>query len=141
MYDKENKICYCDKIQIIEINMDKIMHMWYHGDKKKALEYKYFLMLDLKPSDLGKISKGDRIMEKYEENIKKLNEDPTFIEVVSKEKDAEMTYNTFREEGFAEGISSRNIEIAKNMLSKGLDINTISECTDLTLEQIKELKK
>ena len=47
MCDKENDKCYCDKLKIIEINMDKIMNMWYHGDKKKALEYKYFLMLDL----------------------------------------------------------------------------------------------
>ncbi|MGM9878655.1 MAG: PD-(D/E)XK nuclease family transposase, partial [Bacilli bacterium] len=51
MYDKDNDSCYCDKLKIIEINMDKIMNMWYHGDKEKALEYKYFLMLDLEPKD------------------------------------------------------------------------------------------
>ena len=151
MNDKDNNKCYCDKLKIIEINMDKIMNMWYHGDKKKALEYKYFLMLDLEPKDLDVVCKGDKMMEKYKEKIEKLNEDPEFIEVVSKEKDAEMVHNTLIKEGYEQGIevgmsqgleqgiSSRNIEIAKNMLNKGMDISTISECTGLSKEEIEEL--
>ena len=43
----------------------------YHGDKKKALEYKYFLILDLEPKDLEKVCKGDKMMEKYKEKIEK----------------------------------------------------------------------
>ena len=133
------------------------MNMWYHGDKKKALEYKYFLMLDLEPKDLDVVCKGDRMMEKYKEKIEKLNEDPEFIEVVSKEKDAEMVHNTLIKEGYEQGIedgisqgisqgleqgiSSRNIEIAKNLLDKGIDISTISECTSLSKEKIEELSK
>ena len=147
MYDKDNNKCYCDKLKIIEINMDKIMNMWYHGDKKKALEYKYFLMLDLEPKDLDVVCKGDKMMEKYKEKIEKLNEDPEFIEVVSKEKDAEMVHNTLIKEGYEQGISqgisqgstNEKYEIAKNMLNKGMDISTISECTGLSKEKIKEL--
>ena len=137
MCDKENDRCYCDKLKIIEINMDKIMNMWYHGDKKKALEYKCFLMLDLEPKDLDVVCKGDKMMEKYKEKIEKLNEDPEFIEVVSKEKDAEMVHNTLIKEGYEQGT----IEIAKNMLNKGIDISTISECTCLSKEKIEELSK
>ena len=37
------------------------------------------------------------------------------------------------------GIDERNLEIAKNMLKKKLDINTISECTGLSLEEIQNL--
>ena len=65
MQDIENNIVYCDKLKIIEINMDKIMHEWYNGDKKKALKYKYYLMLDLKKEELKEVSKGDKMMEKY----------------------------------------------------------------------------
>ena len=139
MYDKDNNKCYCDKLKIIEINMDKIMNMWYHGDKKKALEYKYFLMLDLEPKDLDVVCKGDRMMEKYKEKIEKLNEDPEFIEVVSKEKDAEMVHNTLIKEGYEQGMSSRNIEIAKNMLKDNIDISIISKYTGLSKEEIEEL--
>ena len=127
------------------------MNMWYHGDKKKALEYKYFLMLDLEPKDLDVVCKGDKMMEKYKEKIEKLNEDPEFIEVVSKEKDAEMVHNTLIKEGYEQGIevgmsqgleqgkSSRNIEIAKNMLKDNIDISIISKYTGLSKEEIEEL--
>ena len=37
------------------------------------------------------------------------------------------------------GIEAEKIEIAKNMLKKKLDINTISECTGLSLEEIQNL--
>ena len=49
-----------------------------------------------------------------------------------------------RKEGKAEGISEgkneRNIEIAKNMLNEGIDINIIIKCTGLTNEDINALK-
>ena len=137
MYDKDNNKCYCDKLKIIEINMDKIMNMWYHGDKKKALEYKYFLMLDLEPKDLDVVCKGDKMMEKYKEKIEKLNEDPEFIEVVSKEKDAEMVYNSLITEGYEQGT----IEIAKNLLANNVSIDIIIKSTGLSKEKLEELSR
>ena len=151
MYDKDNNKCYCDKLKIIEINMDKIMNMWYYGDKKKALEYKYFLMLDLEPKDLDVVCKGDKMMEKYKEKIEKLNEDPEFIEVVSKEKDAEMVHNTLIKEGYEQGIEvgmsqglergsiNEKYEIAKNMLKDNVEISIISKYTGLSKEKVEEL--
>ena len=136
MQDIENKIVYCDKLKIIEINMDKIMHEWYNGDKKKALKYKYYLMLDLKREELKEVSKGDKIMEKYRENVEKLNSDPEFIEVVSKEKDAEMVYNTLIEDGIEQG----KLETAKRLLENNIDLNIISTSTGISLEKLTELK-
>ena len=43
------------------------------------------------------------------------------------------------ETGKKMGIETEKIEIAKSMLKKKLDINTISECTGLSLEEIKNL--
>jgi len=43
-------------------------------------------------------------------------------------------------EGKAEGREERNIEIAKKMLAKGLDINEISEITELSIHEIKALQ-
>ena len=39
-----------------------------------------------------------------------------------------------------EGEKSKQIEIAKRMLKKETDINFISECTGLSIEEINELK-
>ena len=109
MYDKDNNKCYCDKLKIIEINMDKIMNIYYHGDK---------------------------MMEKYKEKIEKLNEDPEFIEVVSKEKDAEMFHNTL----IKEGATNEKYEIAKNLLDNNVSIDIIIKSTGLSKERIEELK-
>ena len=42
-------------------------------------------------------------------------------------------------EGIKEGIEKRNYTIAKDMKSKNMDINLISEITGLTLEEIEKL--
>ena len=45
-----------------------------------------------------------------------------------------------RQEGKAEGIQARNLQIAKQMLSKGLDIQLICEMTGLSEAEINALK-
>lgn len=168
MQDIENNIVYCDKLKIIEINMDKIMHEWYNGDKKKALKYKYYLMLDLKKEELKEVSKGDKMMEKYRENVERLNSDPEFIEVVSPEKDAEMVYNTLREEameeglkegikegleqgieqgikqgvkqGIEQGIEKGKLETAKKLLENNVELSIISVSTGIPIEKLTKLK-
>jgi hypothetical protein len=43
------------------------------------------------------------------------------------------------EQGLAQGRESRNVEVAKNALAKGLPFETISEITGLSLEAIEKL--
>jgi predicted transposase/invertase (TIGR01784 family) len=49
--------------------------------------------------------------------------------------------NKGKMEGLEQGKKERNIEIAKLSLSQGLDINTISIITELTIEEIQKLSK
>ena len=42
--------------------------------------------------------------------------------------------------GIAEGIAQEKLNIAKSMLKKGIDIQTISEITELSSEEIEKLK-
>ena len=46
-----------------------------------------------------------------------------------------------REEGRAEGVKQNSFDIAKRMLEKGIDIETISELTGLTAEEVSRLKE
>jgi len=46
-----------------------------------------------------------------------------------------------REEGLKEGEKNAKIEIAKKSLKKGIDIETISELTNLSIEEIKKIKE
>ena len=45
-----------------------------------------------------------------------------------------------REEGRAEGAKQKSFDIAKRMLEKGIDIETISELTGLIAEEVSMLK-
>ena len=45
-----------------------------------------------------------------------------------------------REEGRAEGMNLRSLEIARKMLAKGMDEASIMDMTGLTAEEIKLLK-
>ena len=46
-----------------------------------------------------------------------------------------------KEEGRAEGVKQNSFDIAKRMLEKGIDIETISELTGLTAEEVSGLKE
>ena len=45
-----------------------------------------------------------------------------------------------RKEGRAEGAKQKSFDIAKRMLEKGIDIETILELTGLTAEEVSMLK-
>jgi len=131
--DEKTKEIYCDKIEIIEFNMDKIMKLWY-SKNKEAERYKYLIMLGLdKQEELEKISKEDSFMEKFKENVVKLNSDPAFIDVISYEEDAIKTQNTL--------IKDSKKKIAKEMLKKNLNIDLIAEVTGLSKEKVEEVKE
>ena len=46
-----------------------------------------------------------------------------------------------REKGRAEGVKQNSFDIAKRMLEKGIDIETISELTGLTAEEVSRLNE
>ena len=74
------------------------------------------------------------------ETLEEVNKDPEFREYMSAEEDARKMENSHLDEAMNRGIEKEKIEIAKNMLSKEMDINLISEITGLTEEEINTLK-
>ena len=98
-------------------------------------------------------------MKKYMDNVEELNNDTEFVNVISPEKDNEMVINTLKneaikegmeeglreglrkgqKEGREDGIKESKLSIAKQMLNKNLDINIISECTGISVEELKNL--
>ena len=51
-----------------------------------------------------------------------------------------LMYNTEIEEAKSAGREEEKVEIAKKLLNKGISIRDIAEITDLTEDEIKELK-
>ena len=70
--DVKTKINYINNLKIYEYNVDKIFDECYNKNNK---EFNFVAMLDSDENQLKKICKGDEMMEKFENEINKLNED------------------------------------------------------------------
>ncbi len=141
--DEEGKE-YIKNFYIYEINMEKLKKIWYDKNELEIEKNKYLLMLDMEIKDIKKLSK-DKVVREYMEKIEKLNNDPMFINWITKEKDEQMIKNTqlynATQNGLNLGIEQRNIEIAKNLLEQNIDISVIMNATGLTKGEIESLQK
>ena len=139
-FRKESGKKYVDNFKIYEFNMDYYMNLWYTKDKKKIEENKLFIMMDLKMDELALISKDDKVVSKYMEEVERINKDPKFIHFMSEEEDRRKMENTMkrreREIGLEEGMEQKSKDVAKKMLEEKIDISTISKITGLSEEEI-----
>ena len=138
---------------IYEVNMDYIMKSWYNKYKQEVNTYKYFIMLNLNLEELKElyeITKDERI-EKYMEELKKVNTIPEFREFITEEQDRQFIMNTERYEGEKigeargeargekKGALKSKIESATIMLKEKFSIEMISKVTGLSVSQIKNI--
>ena len=127
--------------------MEKVKDIWYSKSKKEIENNKYLIMLDLDLEELDELSKisKDRRVNKYMNEVKRVNEDPEFREFISAEEDNRKIENSIkkelREDGIKEGQKEEKIEIAKNMLNDGVPIESISKYTGLTEDEVNILKQ
>ena len=132
---------------IYDINMEKVKDIWYSKSKKEIENNKYLIMLDLDLEELDELSKisKDRRVNKYMDEVKRVNEDPEFREFISAEEDNRKIENSIkkelREDGIKEGKKDRNIEIAKKLLKNKVDISIIVDSTGLTKDEIEKIKE
>ena len=138
----ESGLEYIKNLTIYEINMDKYKEILYNEDEEEIEQNKYLIMLDMDKEELKKLKK-DKVVEEYMEKIERLNQNPMFINWITKEKDEEMIKNTqirrATEEGISQGIDTGKKEIAKSMLEDGMDLEKVSKLTGLTINEIQKL--
>ena len=137
--EKSNKK-YIDNLIILEFNIDKIKDEWYNG----ISEYNFVAALDLEGEELDKICEGDKYMELFEKEVKRLNQNQKFTEFMSAKEEEEKLKKTLIEDAKNEGIQKNKkknqIEIAKNMLENKMDVKLISKLTELSISEIEALK-
>ena len=149
--DEEGKE-YIKNFYIYEINMEKLKKIWYDKNELEIEKNKYLLMLDMEIKDIKKLPK-DKVVKEYMEKIEKLNNDPMFINWITKEKDEQMIkntqlYNATQEginigisQGINQGMKQEKNEIAKSMLQENMSLEIIQKITGLTKEEIENLSK
>ena len=125
-----------EDIESYEIYLPNFKKLCYDNDEVdislslfNADSYEEMRQLTNNPKDL-------RIIRKLEE----LAMDEKFLFDYDHEKVVKKTENSIREESFRKGKEQEKIEIATNMLKNNIEIQTISECTGLTVEEITNLK-
>ncbi len=115
---------------------------WYSKEEKKIEEYKYLIMLDLGLEELEKIAKKDKMVEKYMEEIEKLNESPEFHIYMTEEEDRRKCFNTEVSLAKKEGSRQTALDVATNLLKMGINtVEQIASATCLPIEEIENLKK
>ena len=143
--DEENKE-YIRNLTIYEINMEKYKELLYNEDEEGIEKNKYLIMLDMDLEELKKLKK-DKVVLDYMEKIERLNQNPMFINWITKEKDEEMIKNTqlrrAKEDGISQGIhqgmDAGKKEVAKSMLEDGMNVEKISKLTGLSIKEIQKL--
>ena len=126
--------------------MDKIKDIWYSNSRNEIEKYKYLIMLDLNQEELKTLEElsQDRSVDKYMKTIEEVNQNPDFREFMSAEEDNRKIKNSLRREAIQQGLEQGSLaekqNIAKAMLNKNMDINLISELTNLSIEEIDSLK-
>ena len=119
----------------IHLILENLVNKEYNKDVRKLAEF--LRITDIET--LKKNYKGDSNYMACIRKVEELSTDPEFIGYYDLEEahrqDIDDSYNT----GYDEGISQRNIEIAKNLLKQNISIENISLATGLSIEEISKL--
>ena len=132
------------------------MKTWYNKKQKQIEKYKYFIILNLEHDELKELSKKDKVVERYMEDLNVINSDPVFIQHMTDEDDREGIYKALLAEekekailegieegkkvGLEQGISQGIQKVAKTMIENNFQIEDIIKITGLTKDEILNLK-
>ena len=137
---------YIKNLVIMTYNIEKVREFWYNKDIKNIKKYKYLIMLDLNEKELEELKEivgRDEIIMEYTKRVTELNDEERYKPWLSMEEKQEVTENMIRQEamkkGEAKGERREKTNVARNMLSKGLDIGLVSEITGLSEKAIQRL--
>ena len=144
-----NYECETNEFKKFHINLKKYSDACYNGYDDVNKFFKFFTMDKI--SELEEFCKGDDILMDALDHLKSLSHDSIPMSKLEEQELDEYCQRLAimdakndgliegKLEGKLEGEKSKQIEIAKNLLSENIDINIISKSTGLTVEKIKEI--
>ena len=81
----------------------------------------------------------DHIIEAAKTNLVPDKERTQYLRAMLSDYDKKGIADAYFEDGYEKGVEANRLETAKRMLEKSLDMQLISECTGLSLEQVEAL--
>ena len=137
--------------EIHEVYLENYKGIRYNGDNKEEAYLSLFTANSYE--ELREIAGDDKEALKIVDELERLGIDDKFGVVYDNEAMQKRMINTARNwgyddgydtgkaDGLEEGAKAEKIEIAKNLLKKGVYIDLVSESTGLSIEELEELKK
>ena len=124
------------------INLEKIKNIYYPISNKRLSLFKIFTTN--KKVELVKYLEGstmrDESKEKLIQNVERYSSDEDVFTLYTELSKSELEKNTMIAEAREEGINKRNTQIAKTMIQKKFNLDSISEITGLSIKELSKLK-
>ena len=132
----------------VELNLEFVNRKYYNKEEMNNFEKALMILLIEDEEELKNFMRGDSILESVGNDIisySRAKEIVTAYENAMIEENyrnnlaREEGYENGKIEGIEQGSKESKIQIAKSMLDKKIDLQIISECTGLTLEEISNM--
>lgn len=152
-------------VEIYHVNLKRVRDMYYNKYNLSKFEKELLIMTIDSMEELTKVTKGYKEMEPVAKKISKLTKEEEMQGIYIKEEQEEFIKQKIREyaaakgyedgieqgiekgieqgieQGIEKGIKEGILNVAKNMLSKNINTDSISELTGLSIEEIEKIKK
>ncbi len=136
---------YLDDIKIHEIYLESFKHSCYTNLGNK--DYRLLMFTAKSFTEMKALAGTDKEALNIVDELEKLNKDKYFGGLYDNEVIQKKLNNSYHDEGYNEGYSTgydlgkkeTNKEIALNMLKMQIDIKTISEVTNFSVDEIKSI--
>jgi predicted transposase/invertase (TIGR01784 family) len=142
--DEHHEYLLTDVLEIHFLNMVKFRKLKSKDSRNKPLErWLKFFDVSTPEEELKEIIKMDSAISKAQERLDFVTQDKEVLREYHLREMALMDWNTgidtATEKGIMQGAMQKQIEIARNLLKKGLAIDLIHETTGLDIETIQSL--
>lgn len=135
---RSNEDCdfYDGIINLFHINLAYLDNLEYNEDELETLERVCLLFKVRTRENMDALIRGDENLMEIKKIYEDIANDKEFVEEYTKD---ELERLAFAEKSVNESLLERNIEIAKSMLSDGMDIRVVSKHTGLSISELENL--
>ena len=139
MRDEEGNT-YIDNFLLYDLNMDYYSSMWYTKTNEKDDDDIILVMLGLERDELLALSKKHKVVERYMNEVDRVNEDPEFREYMSYEEEQRKIRNSLILNAEKKGLERGKSEVIMKFLNSGMTIEEISKITEIPIEEITKMR-
>lgn len=130
LVEKISKIKIEEGLELILINIEKILKLHYNEDTKFIKYLKIFRSENV--MGMEKYSEGDKMLEKTIEYVKEFISDPKNQKLINHEESALRNARRIAE-------TKGKLDVAKKMLNEGISIDIVNKCTGIDFKDLNKL--